>query len=1146
MSKVATEIHFVDPTKEGLDWDTDPSVIEVGNSRYRLCCRSKRSGRIENIKGTVEKTFQLPPGINTVVVRCTNTTEDYIVWGIYNSQGNDIILKYTIASDQVQIVIGAPNPLNFHPDYPAHNPKIIGDEFVYTDGYNEPRSFDLEKARLHTAGQGGYIVIDEQVIEAIKYPPLKAPEVQYGSNFNVSINNLRGKLWQFAYRWVYDDNAKSVLSPTSKVPLPQGDELIGGIYADNYLANNVITIKVDTGHHIVERIEIFARDSNISNWFMIDVLDKEEMGLASFVVYNYLYYNNTNRIAVDPGDVNRLFDILPERAMQQDVVNGEYLVYGNYLDGKDNINIEAGATVLPGIVDYTDSRESMPPFEWTFPPQGVTFELPAVVKKNQVVVVRFYIRDTVSGVFPNWFYDTTPPVSLYVARYVVRDGDTRADVAQGISDAINDIIKENYDDVIIPPFSTTIVAEPIVPVPPVTQPMDFIVYVMFERVSDSKTFYITQVLTDVYEGITKVKSFKQGSYHQIGLVYSDLQGRLGNVQTQDSMQVYIPYWSEENQFFAMNRMIYFRIRYNISHIPPDWAHKCHIVYSKSQTLLSFLQYFIKKVDIVKQSSLDRHAIKINEVITNVNDVWTNSIVGTYSWNKGDRLRIMYKVVAPAISAYSPLPKLLDVEILSQDQVTGDIYIPLVDMATYGIDEDAVFYGVLIEIYTPRKEAIETERYWEIGETIDIINPGLPQRAHSPNNGIIDSGDVYINHRVGEEINYPCETLLYSDFYHSNDFDYGRGNITNKDAERKWLISYYRAGGRKILDTKLNEFYRFNAEDFDSIGEMHGQITGLRQVGDTLKIYLENKCASQYIFRTSLVDISGEESLQKSDKLFGSKILSSFEYGCQDPGSIIVNDRHVYFMDAIRGVYCRDAANGIYPISSYKMVNFWREKAEILRMNRGKYKITTGYNKDYNELNVTVVSDFDEQYGYYFESFTVLFMEEENRWKTFMPYLPELYGRIGSKLVSFKDGQLHLHDSNSIRNNFYGVQYNMLIDVFGNMPPKQNKVYDAIAIHSNRPFEAPNKGDVYVYPSESYPDGMESRLKAGKFELLEGVYYASFLNDMLDPHFADEVDALLNGRPLRGKVIRVLMSNVDTTEVSLHFVTIKATISEHTD
>jgi hypothetical protein len=1145
MSKVATEIHFLDPTKEGLDWDTDPSVIEVGNSRYRLCCRSRRSGRVENIKGTVEKTFQLPAGTNTVVLRCTNTTEDYIVWGIYNSNGNDIILKYTVATDQVQIVVGAPNPLRFNPNYPAHNPKIIGDELVYTEGYNEPRSFNLEKARLHTAGQGGYVTIDNQVIEAIKYPPVKAPDVEYGSDSTVSVNNLRGKLWQFAYRWVYDDNAKSVLSPTSKVPLPQGDELIDGSYFDDETVNNYIDITVNTGHYIVERIEIFARDSNISNWFMVDVLDKAEMSLASFLDYNYKYYNNTNRIAVDPGDVNRLFDMLPERAKQQEVVNGEYLVYGNYIDGKDNIEVDASVALWPSIIDYSDSRKSIPGNVFLFAPYGVTFKLPATFTTNQVVVVTFYIKDSVTGVFPNWFNDTTPPVDIYIAKYIVKDIDTRDDVIEGVTAAINAIIDEKYGAITAGvPVVGTEIAYPVVPV---TATEDFIVTANFTRDSDSKAFYVTEVLTSIYTGVDKVKSLKQGSYHQFGFVYSDLQGRLGNVQTNPSMRLYVPYWAEHLTGTYVQRMIRFRAAYFINHAPPDWAHKCHIVYSKNQSQLAFLQYFIEKSDIVENVALDRYEIKLNEVITSVNDVITNTVIGTYSWNKGDRMRIMYKVVSQSANTYTVLPKLFDVEIYSQDPVTGDLYIPNVDMVVYGLDDNTVYYGVLVEVYTPRKEAIETERYWEIGETINIVNPGTSQRAHSPNNGIIDSGDVYINHRIGVGFSYPCESLLYSDFYNSNDFDYGRPNITNKDAEKKWLISYYRAGGRKILDTKLNEFYRFNAEDFDSIGEMHGQITGMRQVGDTLKIYLENKCASQYIFRTSLVDVKGEESLQKSDKLFGTKILSTFEYGCQDPGSITVNDRHVYFMDAIRGVYCRDAANGIYPISSYKMVNFWREKCEILRMNRGRYKVVAEYNKDYNELNVTVVSDFDEENNRpYFESFTVLFMEEENRWKTFMPYLPELYGRIGGKLVSFNEGQLHLHDSSSTRNTFYGAQYPMMIEVYGNMPPKQNKVFDAIAIHSNRPFGAPNKGDVYVYPSESYPDGMESRLKAGKFVLLEGVYYSSFLNDMLDPHFSNEVDALFNGRPLRGKVIRVLLSNVDTSEVSLHFVTIKATISEHTD
>lgn len=1147
MSQVATEIHFVDPTKEGLDFDTDPTVIEVGNSRYRLCCRSQRSGKVENVKGNTLVEFTMPSGVNIAMFCCSNTTEEYVIWGVFNDHGNDLLLKYTIATNQIDLILGAPNPLNFDPEHPPYNPKIVGDELLYTDGLNEPRSFDIEKARRFTAGTGdGYVVVDEQVIEAIKRPPLEAPDIDYISDPNHSYNHLRGKMWQFAYRWVYDDNAKSVLSPHSRVAKPDGDELVGGLYVDNFSMNNCIEVEVETGHHIVERIEIFARDSNISDWFIVDVLDKEMLNIPSFSTFTYRYYNNTNRLAVDQNEVNRLFDMLPAKAKQQELVNGEYLVYGNYLDGRDNIEVEASIGFDIEQISFGDSQNPLTQHIFMQTPVGVTFKLPTNLTENHVVVVTFYIKDDVSGVFPAWFNDTssTDLVGTYVATYVVRDGDTPEDVAEGICDSINEIIDQTFGDITagIPPINTIIAFPVVTP----TSTADFIVSVNFTRNSDLEEFRVTEVLTTVYQGLTKYPSLKQGSYHQFGLVYSDRQGRLGTTQTSDNMRVYIPYWSEWVPVTFTNAMRRYRATFDIGHQPPPWAHKCHIVYSKNQSQLNHLQYLVAKSDISHNAVSNRWDVAINTRINAVNDVWNNSVVGTYNWVKGDRLRIMYKVINFSLNMYTVLPRLLDVEILYQDPATGNIEIPLVDLDSFGIGVDGTHQHLLIEIYTPRKEAIETERFWEIAHSLDITDPGTPARAHSPSSGIIDSGDVYISHRIGLEGGYPCESKLYSDFYESNDFDYGRPNITNKDAREQWMISYYRAGGRKILDTKLNELYRFDAETFDSIGEMHGGITGLRQIGDTLKIYLENKCASQYIFRTALVDVTGEQTLHKSDKLFGSKILSTFEYGCQDPGSIVVNDRHVYFLDSSRGVYCRDAANGIFPISSYKAVRFWREKSEIMRMNRGKYRIRSVYNKDFNELNVSVISKTAEGGEPYFDSFTILFMEEENRWKTFMPYLPDTYGRLASQMLSFKEGQLYVHDSNEIRNQFYGVKYPMIIDVYGNMPPKENKVFDALAIHANSPFASPNDGDVFVVPSESYPDGMISRLKESRFELLEGVYYASFMNDIGDPSFDNPAEALFNGRPLRGKVIKVTLSNNDNSAVSLSFVTIKATISEHTD
>jgi hypothetical protein len=1154
MTKVLTEINFASPENEGLDWDTDPSLIGVGNSRYRLCCRSGRTGVVENFKGNTlcQIPGGLPPGENIVIGSCASPKEDFIIWCVYNSTGIDLILKYVLSTNTVHFVITDPGILNFDPEYRIYNARIVGNEFIYTTPNNEPRSFDINKAQAYTEGTGGdaYIVLDEQVISAIKYPSLKAPEVQYITDVDVTINNLRGSLWQFAYRWVYDDNGKSVASPVSKVPLPLADELADGSYFDNPQVNNAIDITFETGHYIVEKIEIIARDSNISDWVIVDVLDKEELSIPSFGSYTYRFYNNTARIFVDNSDVNRLFDQIPSRAKHQEVINGEYLLYANYLDGRDNIEVDTQMFMQVAMKDFNATSIVIPQQIFPgFPPDSaVFFQLPYPV--TGVISANIFIKDSVTGVWPSWFNDTTG-TSLYVAKYVIKPTDTKLDISNGIAAAINKKIDDVFGAVktaalAITPLSGAISYSTLVDVP--------FMYTMFDRVSDLKRFYVTELILTNYNTIPKFKSWKQGSHVQFGYVYSDEQGRLGNVNTNDSMKLYAPYWSEVNVgggpggLFPRHYVAYF-----INHQPPEWAHKCHIVCTRNLSQLFHLQVMVPKASLKPNdpvgSSTNQHVIEINTTINTVADIVLNSVVSTYAYQPGDRLRIMYKLGSFSGSNYQVLPALLDVEIIGQDETTGDIYIPAIDLDTYNLTPGSFSYDAfLLEVYTPRKEVVEAEAYYEIAESIDITNPGTPARAHSPNNGIIDSGNTYVKLRVNTNGTlYPCESQLFSDYYESNDFDYGRSNVQNKDAKEKWLVGYYRVGGRKVLETKLNKMFTFKGEMFDSVGERYGEIVGVRQVGDTIKIYQENKLTSQYIFRTSFVDTRGQNTVQKSDNLFGTKMPSAYDYGCQDPGSIVVNDRYVYFLDAQKGVYCRDAANGIVPVSRYRMSKFWKEKCDILRKNRGKYYISSAYDSAYEELNVSVVSLADPETGEdYIESFTILFHEESNRWKTFLPYVPQHTDSLGDILVVFNQGDIYLQDTNDDRNNFFGVSYPMILDVFGNIHPKQVKIHDAIAVHSNKAFAAPDKGDIYVYPTESYPDGMESRLHANKFELLEGVYYASLLNDMNDPAFVDPVDALLNGRPLRGECVQIRLTNQDTTHVRLKFVTIKHTISEHSD
>lgn len=119
-----------------------------------------------------------------------------------------------------------------------------------------------------------YLNIDEQTLSLIKWPPNKSPEVEYGTDRDTLHNNLRGVVIQTAYRYIYDDNEKSVFSPLSQVVIPQIEEYYNGYYVNNYNLNNFFASKIELGHHTVDVIEVAARLGNNRDLFVYDLINK--------------------------------------------------------------------------------------------------------------------------------------------------------------------------------------------------------------------------------------------------------------------------------------------------------------------------------------------------------------------------------------------------------------------------------------------------------------------------------------------------------------------------------------------------------------------------------------------------------------------------------------------------------------------------------------------------------------------------------------------------------------------------------------------------------------------------------------------------------------------------------------------------------
>jgi hypothetical protein len=283
-------------------------------------------------------------------------------------------------------------------------------------------------------------------------------------------------------------------------------------------------------------------------------------------------------------------------------------------------------------------------------------------------------------------------------------------------------------------------------------------------------------------------------------------------------------------------------------------------------------------------------------------------------------------------------------------------------------------------------------------------------------------------------------------------------------------------------------------------------------------------------------------LHKADSYFGSKRPSDLAFGCYDPGSIVSTDTNVYFFDVINKAYIRSAPNGMYPVSDYYMKSFWREIGDTLALHKGEYYMTSVFLRVTSELYIT----FRRREGgseLLPQEFTVHFHEASNRWKSFWPFVPECYGETNNQMVTFYNGQLYKHEAKSIYNNFNGSQHPMIIDAYSNDTPKQVKVYQSLTVHSNRVFYCPDKGDIYILPTENYPNGMMSRLTKAQFDPQEGVWYASLLNDMTDPRFPSEVEALFEGRDLRGRAIKVRLTSEGSEHTRLDFITVNSVISE---
>jgi hypothetical protein len=338
----------------GLNKDDDQRTIQNGEYTYALNCRvgtsdNENYGAVENTKGNVLVQFLLPPGTNKCVGAWEEKDNRFSIYMVYNSNNEHLILQFFHDSNVITEVFRSAD-LAFAADRPITGINMVDDLLYWSDARdvfgnitgNPPRKINITTAKAASYRNTS----DYQIMDAIKYPPLKSPLVVYADDLTKKTNYLNNATYQLKTRFVYDDGEKSAWSPISQTPVPN-------IVFDDFYANginNALDVTFETGAGIVTKIEVAVRTGNLGDFSSVETLVKDDLNIADNSTYTYRFYNNGIYTSLDIRDSNRLFDNVPQITGAQSVIEGERIVYGDITEGYDNVKIDASLSV-----EYTES-----------------------------------------------------------------------------------------------------------------------------------------------------------------------------------------------------------------------------------------------------------------------------------------------------------------------------------------------------------------------------------------------------------------------------------------------------------------------------------------------------------------------------------------------------------------------------------------------------------------------------------------------------------------------------------------------------------------------------------------------------------------------------------------------------------------------
>jgi hypothetical protein len=341
-------------------------------------------------------------------------------------------------------------------------------------------------------------------------------------------------------------------------------------------------------------------------------------------------------------------------------------------------------------------------------------------------------------------------------------------------------------------------------------------------------------------------------------------------------------------------------------------------------------------------------------------------------------------------------------------------------------------------------------------------------------------------------------------YNNTSLDFGvKAYLVEDETKQSHKFSGLIHSGPFNSRTGFNATNQFSvAEDITrTVDPANGSIQKLYAEDTNLIIFQENKVSKSLIDKDAIYTAEGNPQVTATNKVIGQNVAYGGEFGISmDPESFAVNGYRKYFTDRDQNIVCRLSRDGITPISSAGMTDFFRDKLSSAK-DKGIVGGWDAHNKQY-VLSITStgsLQDGDAPYQ------TLNYDEGAKGWVSRYSYRPTGIISLNNNYYTTYNGKIYKHHkankSSVERANFYGVSNDSSVIFVANGVPSSVKNFQTINYEGDTDWEMTSfltdKDSAWPISKPFFPttlEEMESNLFLNNFKLKDNKYYANLSNN----------------------------------------------------